>query len=305
MGLPFRLVFYAPDTDVAAQAAAEAFKRVSELNNILSDYEPESELNRLSRSSGQNLEVKVSPELWKVLAMAQQRAKESDGAFDVSVGPLVTLWRKARRDHRLPEPGSIREAIGRVGYENIVLNPRTQTVRLLTPHMRLDLGGIAKGFALDEALRVLREHGCSRALVTGGGDMALGEPPPGKRGWKIEIPPLDSQTNEPSRLIELKNCGFATSGDAVQKLEFNGVRYSHIVDPKTGLGLTDHNLVYVIARDSMTADSYSTTLSVLGPLKSKTLWGHPKAPIKARMLRELNTAVEVFHLGKFPLLSDE
>lgn len=305
MGLPFRLVFYAPDAEAAASAARDAFQRVSQMNQILSDYETDSELNLLARTSGQNLDVKVSPELWKVLVMAQRRSQESDGAFDVSVGPLITLWRKARREHQLPHPDRIQAAMARVGYGNIVLNPKARSVRLLLPNMHLDLGGIAKGFALDEALRVLQQHGFNRALVTGGGDMALGEAPPGKSGWKIEVPPLGSQTNEPSQLVHLRNCGFATSGDAVQKLEINGVRYSHIVNPKTGLGLTDHSLVYVIAPDTITADCYSTTLSVLGPSASRILLARIGAPVSARMLRKQGSNIEVVQIGEFPILRDD
>jgi thiamine biosynthesis lipoprotein len=134
--------------------------------------------------------------------------------------------------------------------------------------MRLDVGGIGKGYALDEAMKVLHSLGIRRALVTGAGDMAAGDPPPGKAGWRVELAPLDT-TNAPAvQFVLLKNCGFATSGDLFQRLEIDGKRYSHIVDPRTGIGLTDHSLVNVIATDATTADALSKVVSVLGADKA-------------------------------------
>jgi len=264
MAIPFRIVLYADSNDVASNAASAAFARIHELNGILSDYDPESELSRLSRTSGSGREVPVSSDLWQVLSRAQQISRESNGAFDITVGPLVNLWRKARRDKQFPRADLLADARARTGYTNLLLNPKAHTAKLLVPEMRLDVGGIGKGYALDAALLVLRQHGLTRALVTGAGDMAAGEPPPEKPGWRIEIPPLDS-TNAPlGRFVLLKSCGFATSGDLFQRLEIDGKRYSHIVDPRTGIGLTDHSLVNILAPDATTADGLSKVVSVLG-----------------------------------------
>jgi thiamine biosynthesis lipoprotein len=265
MGVPFRMVLYASSASVASNAAEAAFARVSQLNSILSDYDSDSELSRLSRSSGRNEEVKLSGDLWRVLSKADEISHKSDGAFDVTVGPLVNLWRKARRDQKLPRADWLEEAKARVGYTNVVLNPTRKTARLLRPDMRLDLGGIGKGYALDEALKVLRSRGIAHALVTGGGDMAAGDPPPGQKGWRIEIAPLDITNAPPARFVWLRRTGLATSGDLFQRLEIDGKRYSHIVDPRTGLGLTDHSLVTIIAPDCTTADALSKVVSVLGP----------------------------------------
>jgi thiamine biosynthesis lipoprotein len=133
--------------------------------------------------------------------------------------------------------------------------------------MKLDLGGIAKGYALDEALKVLGAHGIKSALVTGGGDMAMSEPPPGETGWRIEIAPLDVPNAPPKRFVRLRGLGLATSGDLFQHLEIDGKRYSHVVDPHTGIGLTDHALVTIIAPDGMTADALAKVVGVLGPEK--------------------------------------
>ena len=267
MGVPFRIVLYAPHATKAQEAARAAFQRVSQLNVIMSDYDTDSELSRLSRTAGSGQSVILSADLWKVLAKAQEFSARSDGAFDVTVGPYVSLWRKARREKKLPRADLLAAARNAVGWRKLRLDPKTRSATLLAEDMRLDLGGIAKGYALDEALRVLRKQGVRRALVTGGGDMAAGDPPPGKSGWRIKVAPLDVTNAPPARFVSLANAGLATSGDLFQRLEIDGRRYSHVVDPRTGLGLTDHSLVTVIAREAMTADGLSKVVSVLGPEK--------------------------------------
>ena len=265
MGLPFRITLYAMDEATAKAAAEAAFEWVSVLNSILSYYDSDSELSRLSRTSGHGQEVPVSTVLWQVLERSQKLAERTDGAFDVTVGPLVNTWRRARRKQELPSPELVEEMKSRVGYKNMRLNAQAHTVELLKPDMRLDLGAIAKGFAIDEALAVLKKRGIARALVGGSGDMAAGDPPPGQAGWRIEVAPLDVPGAPPAQIVLLANRGIATSGDVFQRVEIGGKRYSHIVDPHTGVGLTDHSLVTIIGPDCTTADSYATAVSVLGP----------------------------------------
>ncbi|HUR47367.1 MAG TPA: FAD:protein FMN transferase [Candidatus Saccharimonadales bacterium] len=292
MNLPFRIVLYAPTKAQADEAARAAFRRIEELNGIMSDYDLESELSHLSRSSGQGKVVAVSTDLWRVLERAAQLSAECGGAFDVTVGPYVKLWRKARRDHHLPEPERLERARRAVGYQKMKLDSARHSVELLVPDMRLDLGGIAKGYALDAALKVLQAHGIRRALVSGGGDMALGEAPPGKPGWRIELAPLDVTNAPPAKFVLLRNRGLATSGDLFQHVEIDGKRYSHIVDPRTGIGLTDHSLVTVIARDGMTADSLTKVVSVLGPEKGLNFIGK-KTKAEARVSRQPGSSLEV------------
>jgi len=271
MGVPFRVVLYAPDAAVAEAAARAAFARVKQLNDLLTDYDTDSELNLLSRTAGEGRAVPVSPDLWHVLERSQALARRSDGAFDITVGPFVSLWRKARWEQRLPNPTRLAEVRAAVGHEKMVLDPERRSACLLVPNMHLDLGGIAKGYAVDAALAVLRERGLPRALVAGSGDLAVGDPPPGQRGWRIEITPLDVTNAPPVRFVLLARAAIATSGDVFQRVEIGGKRYSHIVDPRTGIGLTDHSLVTVIARDCTTADSLATAVSVLGPEKGLRL----------------------------------
>lgn len=297
MGVPFRIVMYAPDRAGADAAARAAFDRISALNAILSDYEYDSELSRLSRTAGSGEAIAVSAELWTVLERAQDLARRSDGAFDVTVGPVVSLWRKARRDQALPEPRRLQAALAATGWRHLELDPPRRTARLVAPRMRLDLGGIAKGYAVDEALRVLGGRGIRRALVSGGGDLAVSDPPPGRAGWRIEVPPLDAPNAPEACHVLLRNEALATSGDVFQFVEIGGVRYSHIVDPATGLGLTDHSQITVIARDGLTADSLSTALSVRGPGRVSALARHHRAAY--RLMRCPGNRVELHENAAF------
>src|ERR1041385_3991643 len=138
MGVPFRIVLYASDKNSADAAAEAAFRRISQLNDILSDYDTDSELSRLSQTAGQDWAVPVSADLWNVLERSQQMARETDGAFDITCGPVVSLWRKARREKKLPDPAKLAEARRSVGYEKLRLNPKARTAKLRVPYMRLD-----------------------------------------------------------------------------------------------------------------------------------------------------------------------
>jgi thiamine biosynthesis lipoprotein len=264
MGVPFKILLYAPDSATANRAFDAAFSRVAALNRVLSDYDSDSELSHLSRSAPAETGIAVSNDLWIVLARSQSLSERTGGAFDVTVGPYVRLWRRARRSREMPSPERLAEARAAVGHQFLKLDAHGRTAQLLRPDMRLDLGGIAMGYAVDEALKLLRERGLSCALVDASGDIAVGDPPPGKQGWTIDVMPL-STDGTPARRILLANAAVTTAGDAFQNVVIDGVRYSHIVDPRTGLGVTDRAGVAVIARDCLTADGLDTAASVLGP----------------------------------------
>jgi thiamine biosynthesis lipoprotein len=299
MGLPFRITLYAADEKSAKAAADAAFERIAQLNEVLSDYDPDSELSRVSRTHDE--EIPVSTDLWIVLERAQAMSAQSDGAFDVTVGPLVNLWRRARRKKELPSPELIAEMRARVGWRYLQLNPEKRSVRLLKPDMRLDCGSIGKAYAVDEALKLLRSRGLSRALVGGAGDMAAGDPPPDQDGWKIEAAPLDAPDAPKGEIVLLNNSAIATSGDVFQHVELNGIRYSHIVDPWTGLGLTDHSLVTILARDCLTANSLSTTVSILGPKRGMRLIEDTPGAA-GRILRKPSDSIEVLHSTRWPVM---
>ena len=186
MGTLVRIAFYARDEDAARRGSAAAFARIARLDETLSDYRDASELTQVSRASGSG-PIVVGSDLFRVLEAAQRFARASGGAFDVTAGPLSVLWRQARRQQRLPDAARLAEARDRVGFDRMTLDAAARTVTLRDAGMQLDLGGIAKGFAADEALEALAAAGITRALVAAGGDVAAAEPPPGERGWRVTI----------------------------------------------------------------------------------------------------------------------
>lgn len=269
MGMTFRIIVHSEDETKANRAAEAAFDRVSVLNQIMSDYEPKSELNKLSNLAGSGKAAKISEELCSVLDRAQALAVQSGGAFDVTAGASVQLWRRARRVKRLPPQYALVKALKTVGFRNLKLDAKKCIAELTRSGTRLDLGGIAKGYALDEALAVLKKHGLRQALVSAGGDIVAGAAPPGKEGWSVALIGLREEVNP--EFLWLTNAAVATSGDLYQFLEVDRTRYSHIVDPRTGTALTEQRLVHVLAPDAITADSLGTAISVLGSSKGLRL----------------------------------
>lgn len=264
MGVTFKILLYAADQTTANRAADEAFALISRFDGLMSDYKRDSELSRLSAASPCPQGIHVSDPLWAVLSRAQALAAESDGAFDVTIGPMVRLWRRSRRQKELPSAARLAEAKAAVGYKFMELDPATHSVRLLRPNMRLDLGGIAMGYTVDEVLKLLAQRGITSALVDASGDIGVSGPPPGEEGWKIGVAPM-VPGGPPSRMLLLAHAAVTTSGDAFQFVEIAGQRYSHIIDAQTGLGLTDRSAVTVVAPDCITADSITKAVLVLGP----------------------------------------
>jgi thiamine biosynthesis lipoprotein len=271
MGTVFRIVLYAVSDSVAQQASRAAFQRIDQLNDILSDYKEDSELSRLSATAGSQQPVKVSDELWQVLVLSQQAARLSSGAFDITVGPLVQLWRRSRRQSLLPTEEALRKARQSVGYKYIQLEPKSRTALLTRPDMKLDAGGIGKGYAVDEALKQVTEYGITSALVDGGGNLAIGASPPGQTGWRVAIGVDDSGDTTQAVYLQLSNVGVSTSGDMFQYAEINGKRYSHIVDPFTGYGMNTRRTVSVIAPNGTTADWLSTAICVIDDAKARRM----------------------------------
>lgn len=265
MGTLFRMTVYAGDLPAARRALEHAFARVRALDAALSDYKEDSELNRACRTAHQK-PVPVSDDLFVLLEASQRLARATHGAFDVTQGPVIRLWRTARKEDRLPSESALRDAQARSGYRHLVLDPRRKTLFLKLPSMQLDLGGIAKGYAAEEALRILRQEGFPQSLVAAGGDLAIGAPPPGKAGWSVGLELLDT-TGSFTRVVTLHDVSVSTSGDTEQFAEIGGIRYSHIIDPPTGRALSNRIAVTVIAKRGMDADALATALCVLGPAR--------------------------------------
>jgi FAD:protein FMN transferase len=264
MGTTVRIVLFAPDRPRARVAADAAFARIAALDATLSDYRDDSEISRLSREAVRR-PFRVSDDLFRVLEAAQGLAVRTNGAFDITIGPLSRLWRRARRQIEFPSTDEMAAARAVTGYRLLTLDATTRTASLDRTGMRLDAGGIAKGFAADEALAVLRHRGLRHSLVAVGGDLAVGEAPPGASGWHVVLAGLSPDRAAPGSPLTLTGVGVSTSGDAEQWVEIDGERYSHIVDPSTGLGLTGHRSVSVVAGDAMTSDMLATAVSVLKP----------------------------------------
>jgi thiamine biosynthesis lipoprotein len=298
MGTAYKIIVYAPDEAAAKEAAAAAFARVAELDGIMSDYKPASELMKLCAKAGGD-PVKVSDDLWTVLERAREVAKRSDGAFDVTVGPIVRLWRRARRTHEMPDPDDLARAKALVGYDKVKLDPLAHTVQLTKKGMQLDLGGIAKGYAADQALLVLKKHGLSRALVAAGGDIRVGDAPADAEAWTIGIAPVEDPESKPKKYLLLTNAAVSTSGDAEQYVEIGGKRYSHIVDPKTGLGLVGRMTVTVVAPDGITSDSLTKVVAVLGPEKGFPIIEETKG-VSGYVVRKTDKGEETFASKHFP-----
>ena len=264
MGTRFAICCYHPDRSAAEQAAEAAFREAEAINAVASDYIADSELLRLSNPpAGQP--VVVSPQIFRLLWQARELAEKTRGHFDPTLGPLTRLWRESRRRKSLPDAATLANAIASCGWRHLVLDPDKLEVTFEKPGMRLDLGGIAKGQAADAMLATLASHGITRACITAGGDVRAGDAPPGTDGWKIGV-----RSSAPEvRSLLLLNAAVSTSGDFHQFVEIGGTRYSHIIDPATGLGSTRAVSATVIAADSSTADALATACCV-APEKEAT-----------------------------------
>lgn len=231
MGTLVRITVESQHPARARAAMKQAFQRIRELDMRLSNYQPDSEVNHFDPD-------RVSGDLRPPLELARRLTRETDGAFDPTQTALFDLWREARRLKQMPTAVAIAAAKS-------------------SKSGRLDLGGIAKGYAADEARSVLREAGESRVLIAASGDLVAGDPPPRQAAWRIALEPV-------GRTIALRRAAVSTSGDTEQFLEANGQRYSHIIDPRTGLGLTNGVVASVVANNGMLADALATVVCLLG-----------------------------------------
>jgi thiamine biosynthesis lipoprotein len=271
MGTQFNVIFYTADSLMAQRANAAVSARMDSLNQIMSDYLDGSEINRLSATSGSGKWVPVSAELFDVLTKARIIARLSNGRFDPTVGPLSLLWRRAVRRKEFPTAKERRRARRSVGYRLMELDSIRHSVRLRRSGMRLDVGGIGQGFAIDEALKVLHQFGIQSALIDIGGDILVGDAPPDNpAGWRVGIGSGKAGDSDTTTVF-LENAAITTSGDTYRFLEYNGRRYSHLMDPRTGLGLHHFVRATVMAPNGYHADALTKVFSVAGLIKSRRL----------------------------------
>ena len=266
MATKFRISMYAESREQAEKAADEAFSRVAALTAIFSDYEPNSELSKLNRSKP-NVPFPASADLLKLVSRSLEISRLTDGAFDITCGHVTRLWRSMRTRKKLPPAERLAAARAAMDWKAVKVDTTAGTITLTKPGMLIDAGGIAKGYAADTALRLLRErHHITRALVIAGGDIAVGEPPPGQEGWEIKLRIADIAES-----IRLKNAAVSTSGDRYQSTVIDGQSYAHIISPQTGLGLTTAVTCSVVAPDGTTSDALATALCVLGRARGEVV----------------------------------
>ncbi|MBN2445118.1 MAG: FAD:protein FMN transferase [Phycisphaerae bacterium] len=250
----------APNAEVAKAAVAAAYARFDDVNRLMSDYVDDSDIGRLNQLAAGQL-LTVAPETFRCLQRGVVISTESGGAFDMTCRPLVLCWRAAAKAQRLPTEQELSNVRQAVGYEKIVLDEGSRTVMLTVDNMQVDLGGIAKGYALDLAWQAMREKGATSAMIDVGGDVvAMGTRADGKP-WRIGVrhPFQDGMYCT----LRLRDCAVATSGVQQQFFEIDGRRYSHIIDPRTGQPAAQSPSVTVIASDGLTADAWATAFSVL------------------------------------------
>jgi thiamine biosynthesis lipoprotein len=263
MGTLVRITVYAPDEEHARAAFRAGFDRIRDLDALLSDYKPDSELNRIAKTAVAR-PTRVSDDLFTVLRASQELAIATDGAFDITQGPVIQLWRKARASGQPPDPQALRHAEQRAGFRKLHVDVNTRTVMVDSPGMALDVGAIGKGYAASEALAALGRTGVRSALVAVSGDLAFSEAPPGERGWRIGVHTADPAVIGIPAVLELTDAAISTAGSSEQHLDVDGRRYSHIIDPATGMGLVNDITVTVVAKHGLEADGLDTAISVLG-----------------------------------------
>ncbi len=279
MGSAFIIIFYDTDSINAGKKAEQCYLLVDSLVNILSDYLPESEVNRLCKKAGTGEWIKISPVLMEVMKHSLLAWKRSGGAFDVSIGPLSKLWRKARKEKIFPAPVAISEALKKVGAQNILLDTVHQQVKLVQPGMQLDFGGIGQGYIAQKVIEKLSAAGIKQALVNASGDIVLSGAPPGTPGWIVAVNPPRSGDDVLEKMIQAQNKSVITSGDVYQYIEKDGKRYSHIIDHRTGYGVQHQRNVTIITADGTTADWLATACSILSLKKAKRLARSQKAEL--------------------------
>jgi FAD:protein FMN transferase len=268
MGCAYAIVAYGRDAAALPGIVEAAFDEVDRIDRLMSHYKPESGLSRLNREAAAG-PVAVDPELFGLIAESLRYSRESDGAFDITVGPLMKAWGFFRGGGRVPTGDELAELRGRIGYEHVVLDAARKTIRFDRPGVELDLGGIAKGYAVDKAVELLRSRQVASALVSAGGSTVFGlGAPPGKPAWEVGIQdPVDPDAT--ALTVRLKDRALSVSGSYEKSFEKDGVRYSHIMDPRAGRPVQGVLSVAVLTDDGTAGDALDDAFFVLGVARSR------------------------------------
>jgi thiamine biosynthesis lipoprotein len=269
MACVYAIEAYGPDAGLLAVAVSEALDEVDRIDRLMSHYKPDSPLSRINRDAA-GTAIKVDAELFDFIADAMRYTRQSDGAFDITVGPLMKAWGFFSGEGHMPTDAELDEARRHVGAAHVTLNAAARTIRFDQPGVELDLGGIAKGYAVDRAAARLKARGVGAALVSAGGSTIYGlGAPPDADAWEVAIQdPVDARRT--ARRVRLTNRALSVAGRSEKGFEVGGVRYSHIMDPRTGRPVQGILSVAVLAPSGTMGDALDDALFVLGPSPQRT-----------------------------------
>lgn len=276
MGTFARVVAVAADSNTARNCIEAAFAEIERVDRLMSKYKSDSEISELNRD-GFSWAVKVSKSTYEVLQRSIEFGKLSGGAFDVTVGPLVDLWHSAEEANSLPADAEIEEVRSKVGCDKLILDANEGSIRFAVEGMRVDLGGIAKGYAIDKAVEAMRKGGAAGGMVVIGGEIqCFGLPPGGQKNWRIGLQDPERakdgfDAGTPLLVLRLTNAAVATSGHYRRFVTIGGKRYSHIVDPESGRSSESLASVTIICSSSTGADALATAVAVMGKEKGLAL----------------------------------
>jgi FAD:protein FMN transferase len=268
MACAYAIDAYGLDADTLPRVLEDALDEVDRIDRLMSHYKADSPLSRLNREAAQ-APVQVDPELFDFIVDSMRYYRDSHGAFDITVGPLMKAWGFFRGEGRMPKAGELEEARRQVGGNHVILNAAERTIRFDQPGVELDLGGIAKGYAVDRVVRLLRDRGVRAALVSAGGSTIYGlGTPPGRTGWDVTIQdPINPQNI--ALTVQLKDRALSVSGSYGKWFESGGVRYSHIMDPRSGMPVQGMLSVAVMTTTGTAGDALDDAFFVLGPVGSR------------------------------------
>ena len=270
MGSPLHIIFYAQDSMIANKQARACFQLIDSLNHIFSNYDSSSELTSINNNAGIAKNI-ASPLMWELIMQSKEAFIKSKGAYNIAMGPLTQLWRTARRLKQFPNQVQIKNKLLLCDFNKIQFNNQDHSIYLSAKGMQLDFGGIGKGYIAQKVVDYLKKEGVTASLVDAGGDIVFGDAPPNKKGWIVGVnQPEKSDDLLPEKLL-LHNMSVATSGDVYQFIEHAGKKYSHIINPLTGYGVTSLRNVTVIANNGADADWLATACSILPINEAKRL----------------------------------
>jgi thiamine biosynthesis lipoprotein len=271
MACTYTIAVYGADLQPLREAVNAAFDEVDRIDRLMSHYKPDSPLSRLNRTAARK-PVKVEPELFDFIVECLRYSAASEGAFDITVGALMKAWGFFAGDGRLPATDELAAARRAVGHQHVIVNAQEQTVYFDRAGVELDLGGIAKGYAVDRAAAILKQRGIASALISAGGSTIYGMgAPPDQDGWEVGIQdPVEQE--KIAATVRLKNRALSVSGSYEKSFELAGVRYSHVMDPRSGRPVEGVLSVAVVSESGLAGDALDNVFYVQGVEWSKRSW---------------------------------